>query len=546
LTSEWSSRLSLQSQHRNDWVKNTRAAGPTKDLEGYDDNALRLQLAYAPSGPFSAAINFHGRELKGSARVFRGNIIQPGSNNLVAGFDPSKVTLDGANEQTLQTTGGSIRLKLALDGVTLHSITGFESVRSFSRGDVDGTAGPYNFFAPGFRPGIDSQVPSETADQIRNHGQWTQEFRAESNGAGPLRWQGGLYLFQESYDVNSYGYDSLGGNVQNDLVQTTQDNNAWALFGSASYQVTPVLNLRGGLRYTRDKKDLRTADGTNYNNANGNTKSTSDSKVSWDLSGTYAVTPDLNAYARVATGFRGSSIQQPSAFAALTFAGPETITSYEIGLKGDLLDKRARTSISLFQYDVKDQQLTVVGGGGNGNVLFNAKKVMGRGIEASLDAYVTENLLIGLNGSYNLTRIKDPTLAVGVCAACTVLNARDAAGNALINGNPLPQAPKYIANLTARYAIPTASGGEWYVFTDWSYRSEVNFFLYRSTEFTGKAMTLGGLRVGYLWGNGKYEAALFGRNITNQIRVVGGIDFTNLTGFINEPRTFGAQFKATF
>jgi len=34
--------------------------------------------------------------------------------------------------------------------------------------------------------------------------------------------------------------------------------------------------------------------------------------------------------------------------------------------------------------------------------------------------------------------------------------------------------------------------------------------------------------------------------LINQIRVVGGIDFNNLTGFINEPRMVGAQFKATF
>jgi iron complex outermembrane receptor protein len=36
------------------------------------------------------------------------------------------------------------------------------------------------------------------------------------------------------------------------------------------------------------------------------------------------------------------------------------------------------------------------------------------------------------------------------------------------------------------------------------------------------------------------------RNVTNQIRIVGGIDFNNLTGFINEPRTYGVQFRATF
>jgi iron complex outermembrane receptor protein len=47
-------------------------------------------------------------------------------------------------------------------------------------------------------------------------------------------------------------------------------------------------------------------------------------------------------------------------------------------------------------------------------------------------------------------------------------------------------------------------------------------------------------------GNGKYEVAAYARNITNTVRIVGGIDFNNLTGFINEPRIFGAQFKAQF
>ncbi len=190
--------------------------------------------------------------------------------------------------------------------------------------------------------------------------------------------------------------------------------------------------------------------------------------------------------------------------------------------------------------------MSAVGGQSNATQLINAKKVEGQGFEVNLDAYVLPTLLVTLNGSYNFTKIKDPGLAVAPCATCTVTNPLNADGNALINGNPLPQAPKYVANVTARYGIPTADGGEYFVYTDWSYRSKVNFFLYESKEFTGKAMTIGGLRAGYDWDGGKYEVAAFARNITNQIRVTGGIDFNNLTGFINDPRTVGVQFKATF
>jgi len=89
-------------------------------------------------------------------------------------------------------------------------------------------------------------------------------------------------------------------------------------------------------------------------------------------------------------------------------------------------------------------------------------------------------------------------------------------------------------------------GAELYVHTDWAYRSEVNFFLYESVEFTGKSSLEGGLRIGYAWNYGNYEIAAFGRNITDQTRIVGGIDFNNLTGFLNEPRTVGLEFTAKF
>ena len=150
---------------------------------------------------------------------------------------------------------------------------------------------------------------------------------------------------------------------------------------------------------------------------------------------------------------------------------------------------------------------------------------------------------------------KDSNLLIDACGdGCTVRNrivrpVNPAIGKfaptVSIDGNPLPQAPKKNLNFTLRYSIPTKDG-EWYAYTDWVYRSKVNFFLYESVEFTGKSLTEGGLRLGYVWGNGNYEVAAYSRNITNQIRVVGGIDFNNLTGFINDPRTYGLQFKAKF
>jgi iron complex outermembrane receptor protein len=545
LNSDWAYRVSAQAQHRDNWVTNTAPTKQNDKLEGYDDNAARVQLLYKPSETFSALFNAHGRDLNGTARLFRANIIKPGTNDLVDGFDPYQTSIDGKNSQNLSTYGASAHLRWVMGDYTLSSITGYEHVDAASRGDVDGGYGAayYSNQGPGVIPFSD-----ETSDAMRGHKQVTQEFRVEFANDGPLTAQGGVYLFHENYKIHSYTYDTLFGSAPTEA-DASQTNTAWAVFGSAGYQLTPAFKVSGGLRYTQDRKTLETIPVTDtaVDSSEGLGKGTSDGRTTWDLTGLYKLSPDASVYARVATGFRASSIFPASDFGPLSYAKPETNTSYELGVKADLFDKRARISADVFHYDVKNQQLSEVGGQENATVLTNAKKVLGQGFEINLDAYLLPELLVTFNGSYNFTKIKDPTLTVAACATCTVTNPIDATTGAVqVNGNPLPQAPKYIANVTARYGLPLANGGEWFVYTDWSYRSSVNFFLYESKEFTGKAMTIGGLRSGYDWDNGKYEVAGFVRNLTNQIRVTGAIDFDNLTGFINDPRTWGVQFKSTF
>ena len=565
-----SMRISVLNQTRSDWVDNTFAAGPTKELEGYRDSALRAQLLLDGGKDFSALFNLHARDYKGSARLFRANIITPGTNDLVSGFDERKISIDGQNASELQNYGGSLRLRVGLGSVALHSITGVETVRTFSRGDIDGGFGASFLGATNSGPG---NIPfaSESADGMPKHTQFTQELRLESDTTGPVSWQAGLFFFNEDYKVESFSYDSLAGGAQDGYLRVRQKNNAVAVFGAVNAAITPDFKLRGGLRYTRDKKDFAVED---YNNSGFApcigptigaipvspkctlaqlaalgplTASPNDNKLSWDLSGTYALDKSTTLYARAATGFRASSVQGASAFNNQSVAKPENNTSVEAGIKADLFNRRARLAFSVFSYSVKDLQLTAVGGSNNANILVSAKKAAGRGFELDFQSYLGDRLLATVGMGYNDTEIKDPNLTVAVCAACTVTDPQPGGPGtaALINGNPLPQAPKTTFNFTLKYTQPLGNG-DLYAYTDWVYRSKVNFFLYESKEFSGKAMTEGGLRLGYLWGNGRYDVAAYARNISNQIRVVGGIDFNNLTGFINEPRTLGVQFKAMF
>ena len=57
-------------------------------------------------------------------------------------------------------------------------------------------------------------------------------------------------------------------------------------------------------------------------------------------------------------------------------------------------------------------------------------------------------------------------------------------------------------------------------------------------------MLEGGLRAGYR--SDRVDIAAFVRNITNDVSAVGGIDFNNLTGFVNEPRIWGLELGLKF
>lgn len=549
----WSARLSALYQRRDDWVDNTLDGAPNEGFEGYDESAVRVQFLYEGEA-FEALLNLHRRDLNGTARLFRANIIQPGTNDLVPGFDREKVSLDGVNFSDLETWGASARLRWDFDGLVLHSITGYETAESLNRGDIDGGYGAA--FLPDSGPGV---IPfaSESADGLPDHEQLTQELRLESAYDGPFNWQAGLFWFREEITIHGFNYDSLSpGNPQAGFAVQQQKNTAWAVFASGEYDATDRLKLRGGLRYTRDRKDFaaQVLEAAPFGAPVGGPYRvhTDANDVSWDASVVYAVDEDVNLYARVAKGFRAPSIQGRLLFAdpgapngGVTTADSEEVLSWELGLKADLWDRRARLGFNLFRYTVDDQQVIAVGGGSNIATLHNADRTIGQGLELDLEAYLTDHLLVTLGSSYNDTEIRDDTLSVAVCAACTVTDPLDAAGRALIDGNPLPQAPEWVHNLTARYGVPLA-GGELYFLTDWAYRSEVNFFLYESREFRGKSSLEGGLRIGYLWNQGDQEVALFGRNITDQERIVGAIDFNNLTGFLNEPRTWGVEFRTRF
>ena len=560
LTDRLSTRVSVLWQDKDDYIDNVAPGFEQKDvLGGYTDQAARIQFLYE-GDDFTGLFNYHVRDMDGTPIAFRANAIKSGSNDLVSGFDHDKVQHDAASRATQQveSQGASLRLEWDLDEHTVTSITAWESAEIYSRADIDGGYGGYEIngqavpSGPGFIP-----FTSESADGIPDHDQYTQELRLTSNFSGDFNYQVGLFYFDEALTIENFSYDTAANGALNGYVRQQQDTQAWAVFGSVDYTLTDDFKVTVGLRYSDDDKEF-SANRTLSPVGGGTlflTENPSDDHVSWDISTNYKVSDDINWYARVANSFRAPSIQGRILFGdEVTVAESETLTSYETGIKSDVWDGRGRVNLAVFYYDMDDQQLTAVGGGANFNRLVNADKTTGYGFELDTQWVLTDNLNATFNLSYNNTELKDDDLAVAVCAQCTVTDptyqvpgAFGPEDRAILDGNSLPHAPEWISNLTLRYSREMADG-EFFTYADVSYRSEIDFFLYESVEFEGKALTEVGLRSGYRWaeGDNEYEVSAFVRNLFDEQQAIGGVDFINNTAMVNEERYIGAEFKVSF
>jgi len=556
ITEHFSARAAVLYQSQSDWVDNT-FTGENDALGGHETWAYRLQFLWEPNENFSALLNVHGWDVDGTARIFRANILKPGEDDLVSDFEQDEVAQDGLNDQQISAQGGVLKMEWGIGETTLTSVTGYETLDMYSRGDIDGGFGAV--FAPPSGPGL-IPFPSESADGLPELDQFTQELRWASDTGGAWDWLFGFYYFDESLQADSFSYASLApGNPQDGYAFQKQDAESWALFASFDFRPTDRWTLKGGLRYTTDEKDFSAErpDPTFQTPTSGPIRVNTDADlVTWDLAATYEATESVNLYGRVGTGFRAPSIQGRILFCAdfegganpatncVSVADEEKITSFEIGVKTEL-DRRLRLNFDVYTYQVDGQQIVAVGGQYNTATLLNADTTDGYGFEADLDWTPAANWLFTLGVSYNKTEIDDPNLAVAPCGGgCTVLDPI-VNGLARIDGNSLPHAPEWMFNGIVDYRLPLANEGLFVASVDWAYHSEKSFFLYESEEFNGDSLEIGA-RIGYVFPEARFELAAFARNLLDEEIVQNGIDFNNLTGMTNEPRMIGLEFVTRF
>lgn len=231
---------------------------------------------------------------------------------------------------------------------------------------------------------------------------------------------GGFYLEQKSTNaaIVDIRYSGLPLFANNDVTKAKTA----AAFAHVSWYITPELSINTGLRFTDEYKaytfSRRSPDGSVLppgtpiavlDGLTGVYDGPSSTRWDYRLNAQYELTPDIAVYAQVSTGFKGGGIS-PRPFNArqvLSF-GPETLTSYELGWKSDLFDRKVRFNAAAYVAKYGNIQLaltncTAIVGEGFGvpcSLTVNAGDADIKGFEVETSIRPIEGLLI--DGSASL------------------------------------------------------------------------------------------------------------------------------------------------
>ena len=439
-----------------------------------------------------------------------------------------KVYANDESSETLEAWSAAATLKVKFGEAELTSITAYRTHEYYSRTDTD-------------RSPIDMAYDGDPEDVNT----FSEEVRVAFT-TGSFDWLLGAYFFDRSADNLSFieiGEDLAAlfeaPEIAGLLIgsDATTDTTSIAGFASGTWRATDKLDFTAGGRYTHEKRsiDYVQTDPLGILGGSFSVKAEdSFSKFTPNASARYKFTPDMMGYATVSQGFKSGGYNDALGDANGIGYGPETVWNYEVGFKSQW-GGRVVANVALYYMDWKDIQTTV----DNPNTpvydpsILNAGEAHSTGIEAELQAAVTEHLTLG--------------------ATLAVQDAKYDEGN-LPSGEPLdkiPFAPKYTSDLNAEYRIPVGEG-EISLIGEVLLRGET--YLTNDNQPDGKVgdYQLYNARIGWASGDGRWHATLWGKNLTDKTVKQRLFDLSSqdLVGqkliALNDPRTYGLTVRLDF
>ncbi|MEA3588124.1 TonB-dependent receptor [Pseudidiomarina sp. 1APP75-27a] len=303
-------------------------------------------------------------------------------------------------EDNLTHTLLSASFSYTLDGAVVDFTSSKAKYDSFNGQDVVNLYGPLIEMLGGFDSGSVEEAPLTRAVESDKT---VHELRITSTTEGDWEWLGGLFYTDESTN----NAQRLVGLPQDFLALDAgfpSEYEELAAFGNLTYYVTPDFDLTAGARFSQTEQSLTfTTDGPLAGGASVQQLETADESVTTYLfAARYRPSADTSWYARVASGYRPASSNLPvfDPFTNEQLSQPiveqDDLWSYEVGIKGSLLDDRFNYESALYYIDWDNFQTVVtffgVTTGGNAK-----SGITSKGWEGSFDYQLTNNF--GFRGS---------------------------------------------------------------------------------------------------------------------------------------------------
>ena len=460
-------------------------------------------------------------------------------------------TLAGAGDKNkVVAEGGSLLGQWEMSpAFTFKSITAFRS--GYTNGQIDFDETPQPFL----------DIPAK----YRDH-QFTQELQMLFN-VDKLHGVAGVFYMDATasgaFDtVLLNGSPTTGFTIfDGGYVQTKSSS----IYADASYDVTDQFQLSVGGRYTDDDKTgqvvrqqylgsrspaFGNAAAIKLGNPNTNyTNSRSFRKFTPRVSASYKITPDFTAYASYGQGFksggfdmRGDALAYP---ATVKGYAPETVTTYEVGLKGSVLDHTLNFATAIFNSAYHDQQITTqypnVTGTAIASVVDNVGSSTLRGAEAQGSWRIVPDFTVNATASYIDTKFDKYLAFIPGTGIVDVSSQRK-----------LQNTPKWTASLSATYSHDFEDRGRIAVTPALSYRSFTQQFETAAPLIDQPSYTLYDLDIVWTSPGDRYQVGLHGKNLGDERYKIGGYSFPGATfansidAFYGAPRTVTVSVSGKF
>jgi iron complex outermembrane recepter protein len=550
-----------------------RVAGRSSDHNGYGENLttgqsldnlhrrdVRGKLKFQPNDALRIVLSADYTSKNDNQGLYFGGYLFPGTslvtNPLVSPPGNLRDSYSNATTKTyLQFFGFGANADWDLgDGLSLTSLSSYRHGHSSFVNDYDFTS------LQGLDPGIEGDLTQQLSQELRLQKDFSR---------GHLLV--GAYYFYENYKAGSHvpinvvlfgGPDFVTRGVEFGGRQYTR---AVAGFSQGTFDATDSLHLTLGVRYSRDQKSVNEYNATflaePYNPAaqcrqpcNQLTDLPSTAFLSGDRTWSnvsprasiqYDFDSSRNIYFTFSKGFKSGGFN----VGLDTFGNgfnPETLNNYEIGFKGDFLERRLRTNVASFYYDYKNLQVFQDLNQQIGAIITNAAAARLYGFEAEIEAIPVERLRVNL--AFSVMKSEFTDFLTGDPSRPNGPNGNQPNYIFDLAGNRLPSAPTYTASYGVQYTWPTNIGGIT-LRGEANSTSKVYFDQYNVDPMSAAAVTIANAFVNYESNDHKYYGSLYIRNLSDEFRIAGATlsnGFSNMavqTSFI-PPRTFGVAFGA--